>query len=1293
LSASEREAALQVLQATGEADSQVLSLVAVHFALPPDPVRSYTGERLGNFTLEEPLGAGGMGVVYRAQQHIGPARRPVAVKLIQPALLLTAEEESVDRFLTELHTLVTLHHENIAQIYDGGIYEDPHTHERIPYMAMELVRGGQALTAYARSHALSVPERLELFLRVCRAVQYAHEHRVVHRDLKPTNLLVDNDGRPFVIDFGLAQICDAMLPGAHLAASGTPAYMSPEQLSDRFGPISEKSDTYALGLVLYELLTEQLPYRVTPEMSFEELHQVITEAMPAPLHQFGAEYGGELATIVDLALAKSSATRISVVVLRSRLERYLEQQLAKPAHAHSRSVSVLHAEPERWDGQKGPPLSYQSVSALDMRPPSMTPAAGLRLLRQGVARYWRPLLSWLAGTFVVLNGLRALPFAHVSVPGITGSAWQTGLGLLLFMLARFPRLARRATRIILGPPQPPPTLPTLFRGPRPYGREDVLPGRQREVDDCWWRLRDVPFFILEGESGCGKSSLLNAALLPRAQQEFRVVTCRIADDPFGKLRAAFLQEPYHPSPTPQPPAALVEAMAHATQVQDRPAHLPLPKPLFLCIDQCEELFVTVREEVRQQCLTVLKEAMQSGQLRVLITIRSDFRDLLDRLCRLIDPQQEILNLGHYYTLQTFHAEQATAVLDDILQPAQGHDLLLRQQLDDFARLLVDELLRPPRDPRLCQADEKTVLPVELQTVGMMLESVGIHSFSVTGLRRRGGKAGLMRAYIEDTKTYVWHKTGVPGDQALLILRQLISPAQTKWAQTAHAIEQTMGMPAVQVAQVLDAFAEKYLVNRLPAAAAGHDGAGLASAPRYELMHEYLVQLLAEAPDPVLQKAQEAEERLRFWLHRTQAVLASQPGRRRLTQVRTLFAKPLPLLESLRLWRFARQGAERRMLVQNLRGFGLRLLLVGLLLSPGAWYLYQEARLRVFNMGTLLVHNHLEARPTLTQIRLYGNEATSLPERRLVQGPSVHLQGPADYVLTIQSGTARQLQYPVYIHGYGHQLTVTAEPPPATVPDNMGYIPGGAFRMGDKDLAGKTDERPAHDVEVNGFFMDQYEVTNARYRQCVAAGKCTSPHYEDGSCITLTPKGWEPAPVERAFQEDATPVVCVDWHQASAYCAYAGKRLPTEAEWEKAAVGPEGYRWSFGNTFERTKANYCDKHCDLPWKDHYGDDGYTLTAPVGTYPPNSYGLYDMSGNVWEWVADWYGEQFYGKPEAGQKNPLNHDKTSGLRVVRGGVWHRDADSLRVAARFKFEPVFRKSNIGIRCAGNMPAVVSRE
>jgi serine/threonine protein kinase/tetratricopeptide (TPR) repeat protein len=322
---SERAAVLQALRAEGNEDPQVLSLMTLHWALPPDPARDRTGDRLGDFILEEQLGAGGMGVVYRAQQHIGATTRPVAVKLIHPTLLQTAREEALVRFQAEIGTLVKLEHEGIARIYGGGIAEDPYTHDQLPYLAMELVRGGMPITTYARDYALSWQERLGLFLRVCRAVQYAHEHRVIHRDLKPANILVDSEGCPFVIDFGLAHAYGALLPGAHRAASGTPAYMSPEQVSDAFGPISAKSDVYALGLILYELLTAQHPYAWLCDGTFAQWCQVITETPPLPLHQYSALYGGELEEIMAAALAKRPADRVRVDVLRFRLERYLQK--------------------------------------------------------------------------------------------------------------------------------------------------------------------------------------------------------------------------------------------------------------------------------------------------------------------------------------------------------------------------------------------------------------------------------------------------------------------------------------------------------------------------------------------------------------------------------------------------------------------------------------------------------------------------------------------------------------------------------------------------------------------------------------------------------------------------------------------------------------------------------------------------------------------------------------------------------------------------------------------------------
>jgi serine/threonine protein kinase len=321
-----RQAQLAAWQDAGTADPQVLSLVALHYALPPDADRDRTGERLGPFTLEAPLGAGGMGIVYRAQQHLGLSTRPVAVKLIHPALLRTAREEALARFQAELGALARLEHEGIARLYDGGIGEDPHTHAPLPYIAMELVRGGLPLTTYARDYALTWPERLALVVRVCHAVRYAHEHRVIHRDLKPANILVDSEGRPVVLDFGLAQACDAVLPGAPLAASGTPAYMSPEQVSAVWGAVSAKSDVYALGLMLYELLTGHHPYAQLCDGSAAQLGHVLTAVMLPPLRQSHPAYGEELEAVLAAALAKRPAERCAVAVLRSRLERYLQQQ-------------------------------------------------------------------------------------------------------------------------------------------------------------------------------------------------------------------------------------------------------------------------------------------------------------------------------------------------------------------------------------------------------------------------------------------------------------------------------------------------------------------------------------------------------------------------------------------------------------------------------------------------------------------------------------------------------------------------------------------------------------------------------------------------------------------------------------------------------------------------------------------------------------------------------------------------------------------------------------------------------
>lgn len=325
LPAEARDRALQEMRDQGGEDPDVVSLVALHFAHPPEPDRCRTGQHIGNFILGDQLGSGGMGVVYHAWQTT--LDREVALKLIHPALIGAGQDAVVERFTQEIRTLAKFEHEGIASIYEGGIHTDQTTKETLPFFAAQLVRGGVPITDYAKAHDLTGSERLELFLRVCEAVEAAHQQSVIHRDLKPTNILVDRAGRPFVIDFGLAQVCDPSRRHRGRAfVSGTPAYMSPEQVSDAFGPMDQLSDLYALGVILYELLAGRRPYNVSPHDAWELLRQEIIAVTPPELSQYNTECRGDLESIVAKALMKRPTDRYaSVAALHRVLRRYLNR--------------------------------------------------------------------------------------------------------------------------------------------------------------------------------------------------------------------------------------------------------------------------------------------------------------------------------------------------------------------------------------------------------------------------------------------------------------------------------------------------------------------------------------------------------------------------------------------------------------------------------------------------------------------------------------------------------------------------------------------------------------------------------------------------------------------------------------------------------------------------------------------------------------------------------------------------------------------------------------------------------
>jgi formylglycine-generating enzyme required for sulfatase activity len=213
------------------------------------------------------------------------------------------------------------------------------------------------------------------------------------------------------------------------------------------------------------------------------------------------------------------------------------------------------------------------------------------------------------------------------------------------------------------------------------------------------------------------------------------------------------------------------------------------------------------------------------------------------------------------------------------------------------------------------------------------------------------------------------------------------------------------------------------------------------------------------------------------------------------------------------------------------------------------------------------------------------------------------------------------------------------------------IPAGTFQMGSDD--GASDARPAHSVTLDAFEMSATEVTVAQYRLCVDAGECNAPDSCDYGDPNFTMSGREDHPVN-----------CVSWSDASTFAAWAGGRLPTEAEWEYAARGGQSYTFAGSNTAT-----------DVGW---ISANSGSRTRKVGELQVNGYGLYDMTGNVWEWVSDWYDSDYYSSSPS--SNPENTSNAS-FRVFRGGRWGHGASRARVANRGRNSPSFRYNNIGFR------------
>ena len=341
----------ELLAAAGDADG-FLDAPALSVVSPTLPGR---GDRVGAWRIERPLDAGGMGVVFLARRADGNYEQQAAIKFVRGDDLSMSPARHADlmtRFANERRLLARLEHPNIVRVLDGGS-----TAEGIPYLVMEYV-DGIALTDYCDRQGLDVGARVAVFAKVCDAVQAAHRHLVVHRDLKPQNILVDATGEPRLLDFGIARVLADASAGAPeatrtLLQAMTPAYASPEQM--RHEPLTTASDVYSLGVVLYELLAGRRPYRLDGT-SPAQSERIVCDTAPLPLRRAIAEagladserrqragrIGNDLERIVAHALHKDPERRYgSAQALADDLRRHLD---GRPVQAHPDTLGYRMAK-------------------------------------------------------------------------------------------------------------------------------------------------------------------------------------------------------------------------------------------------------------------------------------------------------------------------------------------------------------------------------------------------------------------------------------------------------------------------------------------------------------------------------------------------------------------------------------------------------------------------------------------------------------------------------------------------------------------------------------------------------------------------------------------------------------------------------------------------------------------------------------------------------------------------------------------------------------------------------------
>jgi len=825
-------------------------------------MRFTPGTRLNQYELRSLIATGGAGEVYLADDtQLG---RTVALKVL-PGTAGSAIADSQVALLEEAKAASALNHPNILTIYEVGRVDS------IVFMATEFVEG-ETLRARLSSQIPALRDALNISSQIASALSAAHSKGLIHCDLKPENITLRADGLVKILDFGLArrplrqdvstqENRSTIATVAHI--SGTTGYLAPEQL--RGHQPDARTDLWAFGVVLFEMLTGQRPFERT---TVEDELRAIQDEEPPPLSALRAQVPLALESIVRRALTKESNERYQSAAEISSDLKVLEQQLSidslRPALIKVPSEKSANESPVP---ETRIPTRYRSPHAL-ARWSFSSQSSRRRLL-------------WIGTTLIAL-ALIMLPFTGTQAGFLYGAISILVLGVFCLALRFAPVNVKRRSLTA-------PTASVAFRGLVPFQEadRDSFYGRDIETGTLFAMVtRELfRFGALFGESGCGKTSLLLAGLIPKLWDEGYVpLYCRSFTDPL----AAVLDECRKRSRLQQ--KADESTIAYLERVVRQ-----FDAPLIIICDQFEEFFVSFRNASEREPFITFVTACHNEPglpVRFLFSLRSDFLYLINGAFtgRISEP----LLSSKLYHLRNFDEGVAEEILE---RSARIAALPFEPGL---SRQIARDL-----------AINHAVAPSEMQIVGSQLQARRVFTFDT--YRRTGGKEALVHDFLEDLI-----QASGEADNARLLLRSVISEENTRLTLSIGEICKRTQRNGETVSRLLQLFTNARLVRELQE-----------QEPwRYELIHEYLIDKINRVTGQVLDATQRANRHFRQYL-----VSYSLDQRTRI---------PLTRLWSIRRYSDVQRGTrERELLRKSARSGVLRagtvVLLLGLVTTAVAAY--------------------------------------------------------------------------------------------------------------------------------------------------------------------------------------------------------------------------------------------------------------------------------------------------------------------------------------------------------------------